>query len=190
MCLVEREKPSHSLKEAHMTSIADGSVIFQTSAESAPSTLSWFGEVTLIAAYLPQHGVLTKISERVCFARRRFGHYDVIDFLVVLFGYAISGERTLLRLDGLYGTGAVVADLADLSFVMRGKDYTVFDQPVVQSRLHLPADSHFSRPESTLVRALYDCPDVPVGPEGCRCRVVVATHPKGPMKSRVRLMRS
>src|SRR5258708_23252650 len=94
MCLFEREKPSHSLKEAHMTSIADGSVIFQTSAESAPSTLSWFGEVTLIAAYLPQHGVLTKISERVCFARRRFGHYNVIDFLVVLFGYAISGERT------------------------------------------------------------------------------------------------
>src|SRR5260370_27212480 len=95
MCLVEREKPSHSLKEAHMTSMDDGSVIFQTSAESAPSTPFWFGEVTLIAAYLPQHGVMTKISERVCFARRRFGHYNVIDFLVVLFGYAISGERTL-----------------------------------------------------------------------------------------------
>jgi hypothetical protein len=27
--------------------------------------------------------------------RRRFGRYEVIDFLVVLFGYAISGERTL-----------------------------------------------------------------------------------------------
>src|SRR5881275_3669085 len=27
--------------------------------------------------------------------RRRFGHYDVIDLLAVLFGYAISGERTL-----------------------------------------------------------------------------------------------
>jgi hypothetical protein len=52
-----------------MTSIADGAVIIQTSAESAPSTPSWFGEVTLIAAYLRQHGVLTKISERVCFAR-------------------------------------------------------------------------------------------------------------------------
>src|SRR5947209_2857377 len=38
---------------------------------------------------------LTKISERVRFARRRFGRYEVIDFLVVLFGYAISGERTL-----------------------------------------------------------------------------------------------
>ena len=29
------------------------------------------------------------------FARKRFGRYDVIDFLAVLFGYAISGERTL-----------------------------------------------------------------------------------------------
>lgn len=27
--------------------------------------------------------------------RRRFGHYEVIDFLAILFGYAISGERTL-----------------------------------------------------------------------------------------------
>ena len=29
------------------------------------------------------------------FARRRFGRYEVIDFLAVLFGYAISGERIL-----------------------------------------------------------------------------------------------
>src|SRR5260221_6845517 len=48
-----------------------------------------------MAAYLRKHGVLTKISERVRFARRRFGRYEVIDFLAVLFGYAISGERTL-----------------------------------------------------------------------------------------------
>ena len=27
--------------------------------------------------------------------RRRFGHYEVIDFVAVLFGYAMSGERTL-----------------------------------------------------------------------------------------------
>jgi hypothetical protein len=78
-----------------MTSIADGAVIIQTSAESAPSTPSWFGEVALIVGYLRKHGVLSKISERVRFARRRFGRYEVIDFLAVLFGYAISGERTL-----------------------------------------------------------------------------------------------
>ena len=49
----------------------------------------------LIAAYLRKHGVLSKISEGVRFARRRFGHYDTIDFLAVLFGYARSFERTL-----------------------------------------------------------------------------------------------
>src|SRR5207302_3876323 len=85
----------YSLKEAHMTSIADGSVHIQTSSESVPSTPSWFGEVVLMATHLGQHIVLAKISERVRFARRRFGHDEVIDFLAVLFGYAISGERTL-----------------------------------------------------------------------------------------------
>ncbi len=341
-----------------MTSIADGAVIIQTSAESAPLTPSWFGEGALIAGYLRKHGVLSKINERVRFALRRFGRYEVIDFLAVLFGYAISGERTLeafyerlqpfavpfmalferdqlparsalsrflasltwgatealrtlfladllarapdkerhtgqlvdragiarvvfdidgtrqvarqralpqaeelpspqrrlaqvcapgytgrkrgeivrtrtvvsqahsyhwlgsfgnsgngryreelrralsairdylqahelspvcalLRLDGQYGTGAVIADLADFSFVMRGKDYTVLDRESVQSRLHLPADQQFSRSESGLVRQLYDCPDVAVGPEGSRCRVVVATHPAPETKSRI-----
>src|SRR5256714_10574534 len=78
-----------------MTSIADGSVHIQTSSESVPSTPSWFGEVVLMATHLGQHNVLAKISDRVRFARRRFGRYKVIDFLAVLFGYAISGERTL-----------------------------------------------------------------------------------------------
>src|SRR5713101_3578076 len=99
-------------------------------------------------------------------------------------------EQVLLRLDGQYGTGAVLADLAGFSSVMRGKDYTVLDRTEVQSRLHLPPDQQFSRPESDLVRALYDCPDVPVGPTGQRCRVVVATHPASKKKSRVGLTRS
>ncbi len=341
-----------------MTSIADASVRIQTSSETIPSTPSWFGEVALIVPYLRKQGIFSAISSQVRLARRRFGHYEVIDFLAVLFGYAISGERTLeafyerllplaqpfmalfererlpsrsalsrflasltwaatealralfladllarpldkerrtgklvdragnervvfdidgtreaarqralpvteelpspqrrlskvcapgytgrkrgevvrtrtvvsqahsyqwlgsfgnkgnglyreelrraltairsyleahhlsptlalLRLDGLYGTGAVIADLADFSFVMRGKDYTVLDQESVQSRLHLPADQQFSHTESGLVRQLYDCPDVPVGPEGVHCRVVVATHPAPEKKSRI-----
>src|SRR5947209_4400790 len=341
-----------------MTSIADSSVIIQTSSASVPSTPSWFGEVALIIPSLRKQGVLSAISSQVRLARRRFGHYEVIDFLAVLFGYAISGERTLekfyeqlvpfaqpfmalfdrerlpsrsalsrfltsftweatealrtlfladvlarpldterhtgqlvdrtgnqrvvfdidgtrqaarqralpktedlpaperrltqvcapgytgrkrgevvrtrtvvsqahsyqwlgsfgnsgngryreelrrtltavrgyleahhlspisalLRLDGQYGTGAVITDLAGFPFVMRGKDYSVLDQPAVQSRLHLPADQQFSRSESELVRQLYDCPDVPVGPEGVRCRVVVATHAAGEKKSRI-----
>jgi hypothetical protein len=47
------------------------------------------------AHFLRHVGVLATIEEWVRFARRRFGHYDVLDFVVVLLGYAISGERTL-----------------------------------------------------------------------------------------------
>src|SRR5256886_2582114 len=348
-----------------MTSIADGSVIIQTSAASVPSTPSWFGEVVLMAAHLRKHGVLTKISAGVRFARRRFGRYDVIDFLAVLFGYAISGERTLeafyerlqpfavpfmalferdrlparstlsrflavlteapvealrtlclddlesrplsnetptgepgglvdragntwivfdvdgtreaarqralpqteelplahrrledvcapgyrgrkrgqvvrtrtvisqahssqwlgsfgnrgngryrtelrqglaaitryltahqlepsralLRLDGQYGLGAVLADLAGFAYVTRGKEYTVLDHPLVQARLHLPPDQVQQRPESQVVRSLYDCPAVPVGPVGVPYRVVVATHPESKKKSPVGVTR-
>jgi hypothetical protein len=348
-----------------MTSIADGSVRIQTTAESAISPPSWFGEVVLLAAHLRQHDVLTQIAERVRFARRRVGRYEVIDFLAVLFGYAISGERTLeefyerlqpfagpfmalferdqlparstlsrflaaltpeavealrslflddllsrplvidsneqqtgglvdragktwivfdldgtreaarqralpqtedlpapfrrldevcapgytgrkrgqvvrtrtvisqahsyqwlgsfgnrgngryrtelrqglcaigryltahqlpqehalLRLDGQYGTGAVLSDVSGLAFVTRGKDYRVLDHPRVQARLHLPPDQFQQRPESQIVRSLYDCPAVPVGPEGVLCRVVVATHPASSKKSPVGVTR-
>jgi hypothetical protein len=73
----------------------DSSVVIQTTSQSVPSTPSWFGEVTVVAHYLGHLGVLSSIEERVRFARRRFGHYDLIDFAIVLIGYAISGERTL-----------------------------------------------------------------------------------------------
>ncbi len=78
-----------------MVSIPDSSVTIQTSSQSVPSTPSWFGEVTLVAQYLKHLGVLSALEDQVRFARSRFGHDDTIDFLVVLFGYAISGERTL-----------------------------------------------------------------------------------------------
>ncbi len=318
-----------------MTSIADSSVSIQMSAESVPATPCWFGEVALILPYLRKQGVLSAISAQVRLARRRFGHYEVIDFLAVLFGYARSFERTLeafyeqllplaqpfmalfdrarlpsraalsrflasltpaatealrtlfladllarpldterhtgqlvdragnehvvfdidgtrqaarqralpqtevlppaqrrlnqvcapgytgrkrgevvrtrtvvsqahsyhwlgsfgnrgngryreelrraltairgylqahhlspisalLRLDGQYGTGAVIADLAGFSFVMRGKDYSVLDRPEVQSRLHFPADQQFSRSESGRVAPALRLPR-------CRC---------------------
>src|SRR5712691_1932461 len=343
-------------KEVDMSSMADAAVHIQVSSRSLPSTPGWLGEVVVIATHLRQQGVLAAITERVRFARPRFGHYEVIDFLAVLFGYAISGERTLeafyeavrpfafllmalfgrdrlpsrstlsrflaaltqapvealrtvfledlvarplstdeqeaglrdrqgthwkvfdvdgtreaarqrslpkgeelpepqrrleelcapgysgrkrgevvrtrtvvsqahsyqwlgsfghrgngryreelrravsaigsylsayrvkedhalLRLDGQYGTGAVLADLAPFSFVTRGKEYAVLDHPLVQARLHLPPDQVQHRPESQLVRSLYDCPDVPVGSLGVPCRVVVATHPAGKKKS-------
>ncbi len=346
-----------------MTSIAYSSVSIQTSAQPVPSIPNWFGEVTAIVSHLQHQGVLAEISEQVRFARRRFGRYEVIDFLAVLFGYAISGERTLeafyerlqpwespfmalfgrdrlparstlsrflaalyqsaveslrtlfltdllarplgkeeqsgglfdrqgnhylvfdvdgtreaarqralpktadrpapqrrlrplcapgytgrkrgeivrsrttvlqahthqflgtfgnpgngeyrvelrravtviqsylqahhhpeehmlMRLDGQYGTGAVHADLSGLPFVMRGRDYQILKRALVQTRLTLPPDQHLAHPESGMVRALYDCPDVPVGPDGASCRVVVATHPAGKKKSSVGVTRA
>src|SRR5881275_2744963 len=65
----------------------------------------------------------------------------------------LTPTSALLRLDGQYGTGAVIADLANFPFVMRGKDYTVLDRLEIQSRLHLPADQQFSREEVILSRA-------------------------------------
>jgi hypothetical protein len=73
----------------------NSTVIIESTSQSIPSTPCWLGEVELMAAYLHKHSILTKISEQIRFARRRFGHYEVIDFLAVLFGYTISGEQTL-----------------------------------------------------------------------------------------------
>ena len=345
-----------------MNSIADGSVIIQTTCEPVSSTPSWFGEVVVISSYLHKHSVLAKIPEQVRFARKRFGRYEIIDFLAVLFGYAISGERTLeafyaqlqpfaipfmalfernqlpsrsalsrflaalteapvealrtlflddllsrplapdkqtgnlldrtghcwmvfdidgtreaarqralpqtddlpppsrrldgvcapgyrgrkrgevvrtrttvsqahsyqwlgsfgnrgngryreelrreisaigrylathqllsertvLRLDGQYGNGAVVSDLTGFAFVTRGKDYRLLNHPLIQARLHLPPDQSQQRPESQMVRSLYDCPQIPVGPDGVPCRVIVATHPAGKKKSPIGMTR-
>jgi hypothetical protein len=94
-------------------------------------------------------------------------------------------ERALLRLDGQYGTGAVLSDLAGLAYVMRGKDYQLLKRAEVQARLHLPPDQHLTHPESGICRALYDCPDLALGPTQEPCRVVIATHPAPAGKSRV-----
>jgi hypothetical protein len=348
-----------------VNSIIDPTVIIQTSAQVAPSTPPWMGEVTLIVHHLRKQGVLDAIGEHVRFARRRFGRYEVADFVAVLFGYAISAERTLeafyerlqpwasafmalfgrdrlparstlsrflasldqaavealrtlylhdllarplmkeeqpgglwdrqgnhflvfdvdgtreaarqralprtpdrpapqrrlrplcapgytgrkrgevvrtrttvlqahtyqwlasfgnpgngeyraelrravaaiqsylqtygfpeahaiLRLDGQYGTAAVLSDLAGLTYVTRGKDYHLLKRAEVQARLHLhlPEDHQLAHPESGTVRALYDCPDLSLGTSGKPCRLVVATHPAGAVKSRVGVTRS
>ena len=107
-----------------------------------------------------------------------------------LTAHQLPQERALLHIFGQYGTGAVLADLAGFAFVTRGKEYTTLDHPLVQARLHLPPDQLHQRPESQLVRSLYDCPEVPVGPEGVRYRVVVATHPAGKKKSPVGITRA
>jgi hypothetical protein len=94
MVFLKGKKQPFSNKETSMISIVDASVHIHTTAEVAPSPSPWFGEVVLIVTHLKQHGVLRTLGEQVCFARRRFGRYEVIDFLLMIFGYAISGERT------------------------------------------------------------------------------------------------
>jgi len=54
------------------------------------------GEVAAFAQVLTHMGTLKAIQEQVRFARARFGRYDLIDFVAVLIGYAVSGEATLL----------------------------------------------------------------------------------------------
>lgn len=71
------------------------SLSIQTSTDPIASVLAWFGEVALIAHTLTHLGVLSDISERVRFARKRFGTFEAIDFVVMLMGSAISGEPTL-----------------------------------------------------------------------------------------------
>jgi hypothetical protein len=53
------------------------------------------GEVATVAQVLTPIGLLKAIQDQVKFARARFGHYDTIDFVVVLLGYARSFEPTL-----------------------------------------------------------------------------------------------
>ncbi len=78
-----------------MTSIASSPLHIQACAQTAPVPPSWFGELTLLVQFLQHQGALSAIEEQVRFTRRRFGHYDVIDFIAVLIGYAVSSERTL-----------------------------------------------------------------------------------------------
>lgn len=76
--------------------MTSSSVTIQILPESAPSTPSWFAEVAAFAQVLSHTGSRSVIQEQVRFARARFGHYDLIDFVAVLIGYALSSEPTLL----------------------------------------------------------------------------------------------
>src|SRR5581483_10288932 len=72
------------------------SVTIQIAPESQPAIPSWMGEVAVFAQILTQKGIRSAIAEQVRFARALFGHYDLIDFVAVLLGYAVSGEPTLV----------------------------------------------------------------------------------------------
>src|SRR6266480_1824226 len=87
-------------------------------------------------------------------------------------------SQALVRLDGLYGNGAIIVDLiaAGVCCVMRGKDYALLDLIQVKERLALPADEQFTHPASGTCRDVFDCGEVPVTADGHRSRLIVATH--------------
>src|SRR5207244_10570777 len=59
------------------------------------SVPAWFAEVVMIARHLATKGQFEAFAQQVRLVRGRFGTYESIDFLALLIGYAISGERTL-----------------------------------------------------------------------------------------------
>ena len=67
----------------------------QTSPVERPSVPAWFAEMVILSQYLTTKGLLEAFAHQVRLVRGRFGSYDPLDFLVLLIGYAVSGERTL-----------------------------------------------------------------------------------------------
>ncbi len=67
----------------------------QTSSLDRPAVPAWFAEVVIMADHLRTKGLLDAFAHQVRLVRGRFGSYEPIDFLALLLGYAISGERTL-----------------------------------------------------------------------------------------------
>jgi hypothetical protein len=75
--------------------LTDPSVHIQVDPIPEPSIPSWFGEVTIVAHAFQRCGLLKAIEERVRLVRARMGKYELIDFVAMLIGYAVSGERTV-----------------------------------------------------------------------------------------------
>ena len=70
------------------------SVSLQTLTEPIASVPEWFGEVSLIAHTMTRLGFLSEISEHVRFARKHFGRFEVIDFVVMLMGCMAMGPSS------------------------------------------------------------------------------------------------
>ncbi len=96
-------------------------------------------------------------------------------------------SHVVIRLDGLYGDAAPLADLLAAqageeegpAVVVRGKAYHLLEQPAIQRRLQRPPDQVTVHPESGASRALYDCGSIQLAPTGPLMRMLLATHPAG-----------
>jgi hypothetical protein len=92
---------------------------------------------------------------------------------------ALPLSQILVRLDGLYGNAAPLADVvtSGLGLIGRSKDYALLDLPEVKAALARPPVEVCTHPESGAERALFDCPGIPLTPTGPRVRLIVAAHP-------------
>lgn len=110
--------------------------------------------------------------------------------VIAAYAHALSFplSHVVIRLDGLYGDAAPLADLfakdEDVgaegpAVVVRGKAYHLIEQPAIQQRLTLPPDQVTVHPESGASRALYDCGPIQLAPAGPVMRMLLATHPAG-----------
>ncbi len=75
--------------------IPNPSIEVQTSSVHRPSVPAWLAEVVILSQHLTAKGVLEAFAHQVRLVRGRFGSYEPLDFLVLLIGSAVSGERTL-----------------------------------------------------------------------------------------------
>lgn len=75
--------------------IPDSCIEVHTTPLDRPSVPAWFAEVVILARHLATTGLLEAFANQVRLRRGRFGTYESTDFLALLVGYAISGERTL-----------------------------------------------------------------------------------------------
>ncbi len=109
--------------------------------------------------------------------------------VIATYAHALSFplSHVVVRLDGLYGNAAPLADLLAVqagevegpAVVVRGKDYHLIERPAIQQRLKLPPDQLTVHPESGASRALYDCGPIQLAPTGPTVRMLLATHPVG-----------
>jgi hypothetical protein len=78
-----------------MSTIAHSGLEVPPVEAAEPSVPNWFAETLLIAEYRRAHGLLEAMATQVRLVRGRFGREESVDFLALLFGSALSGERTL-----------------------------------------------------------------------------------------------
>jgi hypothetical protein len=86
---------SFSQKEVSLRMISNPGIEVQTTSENRFSLPARFAEVVIIAAYLEKKALVEAFAQQVRLVRGHCGTYEPIDFLALLIGYAISGERTL-----------------------------------------------------------------------------------------------